>query len=251
VRADDIDPDFRKAWADTKIYHFHTHINGAAEELTTGAGQVAWRARYESRGNLALEDTDADLITTKRNDHTAQPIRMQGQYEDTETGLYYNTFRYYDPDIGRFITEDPIGLAGGENLYRFAANADRWIDPWGLKPCFATSDAQARAEKVIFRHGRVETAEGHYKMPNRRAARQAASAIAGNLDSEPKIIIKSEYKGGAKTWKDSSDKIGVQSADKKAGWRDDNLGHSRFDAEPHVNVWDERNGINPNLHLDY
>jgi RHS repeat-associated protein len=61
---------------------------------------------------------------------------MQGQYADTETGLYYNTFRYYDPDAGRFISEDPIGLLGGLNLYQFAPNADAWVDPWGLSASF-------------------------------------------------------------------------------------------------------------------
>jgi uncharacterized protein RhaS with RHS repeats len=50
---------------------------------------------------------------------------------EVETGLCYNTFRYYDPDIGRFISEDPIGLLGGTNLYGFAPNTDGWVDPWG------------------------------------------------------------------------------------------------------------------------
>lgn len=45
-----------------------------------------------------------------------QNLRYQGQYLARETGPQYNTFRYYDPDIGRFITEDPIGLEGGVNL---------------------------------------------------------------------------------------------------------------------------------------
>jgi uncharacterized protein RhaS with RHS repeats len=57
---------------------------------------------------------------------------------EVETGLCYNTFRYYDPDIGRFISEDPIGLLGGTNLYSFAPNTDAWVDPWGWKrknPC--------------------------------------------------------------------------------------------------------------------
>ncbi|MDT3238784.1 MULTISPECIES: RHS repeat-associated core domain-containing protein [Pseudomonas syringae group] len=51
---------------------------------------------------------------------------------DVETGLHYNTFRYYDPEIGRFTTQDPIGLLGGENLYQYAPNTISWIDPWGL-----------------------------------------------------------------------------------------------------------------------
>ena len=50
-----------------------------------------------------------------------------------ETGLHYNTFRYYDPDIGRFTQTDPIGLLGGYNLYQYAPNALIWVDPWGLK----------------------------------------------------------------------------------------------------------------------
>jgi RHS repeat-associated protein len=56
---------------------------------------------------------------------------LQGQYLDRDTGLHYNTFRYYDPDIGRFISPDPIGLMGGTNLYQYAPNPVSWIDPWG------------------------------------------------------------------------------------------------------------------------
>ena len=63
---------------------------------------------------------------------TDQAIRFQGQYFDVETGLHYNRFRYYDPAIGRFIRQDPIGLAGGKNLYQYAPNPIEWIDPSGL-----------------------------------------------------------------------------------------------------------------------
>ncbi|WP_287951008.1 RHS repeat-associated core domain-containing protein, partial [Snodgrassella sp.] len=62
-------------------------------------------------------------------------LRYQGQYLDRETGLHYNTFRYYDPDIGRFTQPDPIGLLGGFNLYQYAPNAFEWIDPLGLSKC--------------------------------------------------------------------------------------------------------------------
>ncbi|MGP7975375.1 RHS repeat-associated core domain-containing protein, partial [Proteus mirabilis] len=57
--------------------------------------------------------------------------RFQGQYFDKETGLHYNTFRYYAPDLGRFTQQDPIGLAGGINLYAYAPNPLTWVDPWG------------------------------------------------------------------------------------------------------------------------
>ncbi|MEL0618665.1 RHS repeat-associated core domain-containing protein, partial [Cobetia marina] len=47
-------------------------------------------------------------------------------------GLHYNRFRYYDPAVGRFTTQDPIGLMGGENLYQYAPNPTGWVDPLGL-----------------------------------------------------------------------------------------------------------------------
>ncbi|MEN4913259.1 RHS repeat-associated core domain-containing protein, partial [Erwinia amylovora] len=54
---------------------------------------------------------------------------------DSETGLHYNLFRYYEPDVGRFTTQDPVGLAGGLNLYAYAPNPLGYIDPLGLSKC--------------------------------------------------------------------------------------------------------------------
>ena len=67
------------------------------------------------------------------SDKTEQNLRFAGQYYDQETGLHYNTLRYYDPNCGRFTQQDPIGLAGEINLYQYAPNTFSWIDPWGLK----------------------------------------------------------------------------------------------------------------------
>ncbi len=65
-------------------------------------------------------------------DRISNPLRFQGQYFDAETGLHYNRHRYYDPEIAGFISQDPIGLAGGLNVYQYAPNPLGWGDPWGL-----------------------------------------------------------------------------------------------------------------------
>ena len=57
---------------------------------------------------------------------------MQNQYADRKSGFHYNFFRYYEPDVGQFVNQDPIGLLGGENLYWFAPNTTKWNDPLGL-----------------------------------------------------------------------------------------------------------------------
>ena len=65
-------------------------------------------------------------------DSAYQPFRIQNQYADRKTGLHYNFFRYYEPETGRFVNQDPIGLLGGSNLYRFAPNAQGWTEPSGF-----------------------------------------------------------------------------------------------------------------------
>ncbi|MFL0093943.1 RHS repeat-associated core domain-containing protein [Tenacibaculum maritimum] len=61
------------------------------------------------------------------------PFRYQGQYEDVETGLYYNRFRYYSSDTGTYISQDPIGLLGNNpNFYAYVKDSNSWVDPFGL-----------------------------------------------------------------------------------------------------------------------
>jgi hypothetical protein len=103
-----------------------------------------------------------------------------------------------------------------------------------------------RLEAAMARHGGV-LAEGGVRFPSRRVARQAASEVAGDMGSSPRAIRAREFRGGPRGWKDSDMVIGRESADRCVLWRDDVLGHPRFDMGPHVNV--EVDGIN--LHLFY
>lgn len=113
---------------------FHNEVSGTPEELRNQAGETAWTARYYSWGNTLSEEWFAGQTESSANPASPLPqnFRGDGQYVDRETGLFYNTFRYFDPDIGRFTTSDPIGLHGGANLYHFAPNPTGWTDPLGL-----------------------------------------------------------------------------------------------------------------------
>ena len=92
--------------------------------MTDKDGNLLWFGNYTGWGRLKGE--------TKVTDSAYQPFRLQNQYADRETGLHYNFFRYYEPDAGRFVNQDPIGLEGGDNIYLFSPNIQSWIDPLGL-----------------------------------------------------------------------------------------------------------------------
>ena len=88
-----------------------------------------------------IEALDADDIIKRMHvndlmENTGDDLRnnYQGQYLDGETGLAYNRFRYYSPETGAYISQDPIRLeAGLTNLYAYVHDVNAWVDPWGLK----------------------------------------------------------------------------------------------------------------------
>ncbi len=94
--------------------------SGHPKALTDASGQVVWKASYSPFGKAS--------ITTQGPTFN---LRFPGQYYDAETGLHYN-WRRYDPNTGRYITSDPIGLAGGINTYAYAlSNPIGNADPTG------------------------------------------------------------------------------------------------------------------------
>ena len=107
-----------------QTHYFHCDQIGIPREMTDKDGNLLWFGNYTGWGRLKEE--------TKVTDAAYQPFRLQNQYADCETGLHYNFFRYYEPDAGRFVNQDPIRLLGGFNLYQLASNVLGWIDPLGL-----------------------------------------------------------------------------------------------------------------------
>ena len=106
------------------LAYFHNDQIGIPREMTDIHGNLLWYGEYTAWGRLKKDEC------VYQNVH--QPFRLQNQYYDEETGLHYNLMRYYEPEAGRFVNQDPIGLLGGENLYWFAPNTQIWIDVWGL-----------------------------------------------------------------------------------------------------------------------
>jgi RHS repeat-associated protein len=140
-----------KARTTSKVYHFHTDLVGTPMEVTDEAGELAWAGKYSAWGKV---EHGEDALLMERID---QPLRYPGQYEDKGTGLHYNTFRYYDPDVGRFISQDPIGLSGGHNLYAYVPNSTGWMDPWGW--CVTPSVARGAAGQPLKATARVTAAD--------------------------------------------------------------------------------------------
>ena len=104
-------------------------------------GNLLWYGEYTAWGRLKKDER------VYKNAH--QPFRLQNQYYDEETGLHYNLMRYYEPEAGRFVNQDPIGLLGGYNLYQFAPNVQAWIDVWGLS---TLSEVQQKVNFILEEH---------------------------------------------------------------------------------------------------
>ena len=122
--------------AEGAYYYINDHL-GAPQIITDDSGSVVWQAEYLPFGKVNIS-----VAQIENN------LRFPGQYFDAETGLHYNWNRYYDPETGRYIAADPIGLGGGINLYRYAnANPANWYDFDGL--------AAAAASLVMYEAGTV------------------------------------------------------------------------------------------------
>jgi RHS repeat-associated protein len=103
-------------------YFIFTNQIGAPERVEDDEGQVVWQATIAPFGSAQVD----------RGGSIDFALRFPGHYEDQETGLFYNRFRYYDPSLGRYLQSDPLGIAGGINVYAYPANPLTNVDLQGL-----------------------------------------------------------------------------------------------------------------------
>jgi RHS repeat-associated protein len=119
-----------QAQVDAEFAAIVTDVVGAPLRLLSADGEVVWTSSASVWGA-----TDAD---------TAMPLRFPGQYHDVETGLFYNLNRYYNPDTGRYVTADPLGLAPSPNPHSYVGNPTTQIDPLGLHGVDASGPGSSR-----------------------------------------------------------------------------------------------------------
>ena len=139
---------------DGKAYSIVCDQLGTPTEAYDEEGKEVWYRRLDMNGKI-LEETQPGLIP---EGYVSIPFLFQGQYYDYETGLAYNRFRYYDPELGRYISEDPIGLASGVfSIYGYVENTFTEVDHYGLSS-YKVIKAKNRRDALI-------QARDHAKVP--------------------------------------------------------------------------------------
>ncbi len=124
VRTLNIDEPLARVQANGVVRYYQQDALGSVIALTDGSGAVKTTYAYDPFGNVTVSGEASD-----------NPFQYTGR-ENDGTGLYYYRARYYSPELQRFISEDPIGLAGGMNLYLYVGNNPvNKIDPMGLSAC--------------------------------------------------------------------------------------------------------------------
>ena len=128
-----------------KIAYLHTDHLNTPRFATDSRGRIVWRWTSDAFGDTfparnfnfkeeIHENFEAEIHETDLLAHGVTiNLRFPGQYFDQETGFHYNWHRYYNPEIGRYVTSDPVGLRGGINTYAYVANNPLgWTDPLGF-----------------------------------------------------------------------------------------------------------------------
>jgi RHS repeat-associated protein len=182
---------------DGRSYFVYTDQRGCPFCITNTANDTVWRADIDPYGFAVIDPKS----TIEFN------LRMPGHYFDAETGLHYNRFRYYDPRIGRYLQSDPIGLAGGTNLYAYSNNPLTHVDIVGWEHASDVGGVKGKnnnaggvyAETTKAKLGDAEAAEalaakggmdpGHLKNLQKHCAENDRMVImrAGNQASVPHI----------------------------------------------------------------
>jgi RHS repeat-associated protein len=170
------------------FYYQLDHL-GTPLELTDYSGDIIWAARYTAYGRITRLNRDTHQVLD-------QPLRFQGQYFDAETGLHYNRHRYYNPDVGRYLTPDPSKLAGGLNGYQYTRNPTGWVDPLGLNECPGRDGCKKPSFGDENPAGKVGVDEGE---PTTPSSKKEEDYLYRGDEREPNNVFQNGFKSKGKS----------------------------------------------------
>jgi RHS repeat-associated protein len=179
---------------DEKKYPIIADYLGTPVQMYDEKGKLTWEARLDIYGKVGA------FAGSSLSDC---PFRYQGQYHDAETDLYYNRFRYYDPDSANYLSQDPIGIEGGFAFYGYVHDTNSWIDAFGLRDFWVLTSEGTSKTKVI--EGR--TYSQHKSTGLWWSKDTAGHGISGDSGGSAFKIFK-EGKGGNLEWYRDADKFG-------------------------------------------
>ncbi|MFF3493489.1 DUF6531 domain-containing protein [Streptomyces sp. NPDC002795] len=194
---------------DSRFFAIVTDLVGTPTELVDEHGDIAWHSRTTLWGTTA-RNRDATAVT---------PLRFPGQYEDPETGLYYNYFRHYDPETGRYTSPDPLGLDPAPNPVTYVDNPHTATDVLGLAPnCYVDlfHGTNKNAAASIRRDGvntsistrPMDFGNGFYTTRNAQQATDWASRSGKNAEVLHFRVPKDKFDAlNSKTFKGKSEEL--------------------------------------------
>ena len=190
-----------------QVYWYQNDHLGTPRELTSNNGDITWEAVYQAWGNTVTvewqevaQEINPIQLNSVEQSYLLQPHRFQGQIYDIETGLHYNRFRYYDPDAGRFISHDPIGLVGGYNPFFYALNPIEWVDPLGLKTILASIFADINKWSLAPISDRQKGMIKDKLSTTKQRSKELTKLMRDDFKQKEKDLIKEWEKETGQTW---------------------------------------------------
>ncbi|ENF7414652.1 type IV secretion protein Rhs, partial [Escherichia coli] len=177
-------PSVTPQWV-TRTNHAVSDLTGRPLMLFNSEGKTVWRPGQTSLWGLALSlpaDTGYPDPRGELDPEADPGLLYAGQWQDAESGLCYNRFRYYEPETGMYLVSDPLGLLGGKQTYRYVPNPLGYIDPLGLAKTSVPAEKISLSDKArdLFRQGKVrEALDVHYEDLVRRKLGGISQEIAG------------------------------------------------------------------------
>ncbi|WP_324713214.1 AHH domain-containing protein [Flavobacterium columnare] len=162
-----------------EVYSIINDYLGTPVQAYNSNGKLIWERELDIYGKTRKIEGDQNLI----------PFLYQGQYYDHDIELAYNRFRYYNPETGLYLSQDPIGLAGNNpTFYGYVVDNNTHFDPFGLMPMPSNGWSYNNMPKI-------DGYQNHHVIPRSKASHPAIKAAGFDVDKPSNLIYLPKEQG--------------------------------------------------------